>query len=114
MVCENERTNNDRTLVIKGADKCSAVVVWNREDCIKEAENQLGDRNIYEEVTNEAKPLMNTILSTLGNIPKGGDICTDTLNHFIIKDAKLARFYLLPRIHKRLCNVLGRPVISNC
>ena len=40
----------------------SAVVVWDREDYIKEAENQLGDTNIYDEVPNDAKPLMNIIL----------------------------------------------------
>ena len=100
--------------MIKGADKGSAVVVWDREDYIKEAENQLGDTNINEEVPNDAKPLMNIVLNTLENIRKRGDICTDTLNYFLIKDAKFARFYLLPKIHKRLYNVPGRPVISNC
>ena len=30
-----------------------------------------------------------------------------------MKDSKFARFYHLPKIHKRLQNVLGRPVISN-
>ena len=34
------------------------------------------------------------------------------LDHFIIKDPKISRFYLLPKIHKRLHNVPGRPVIS--
>ena len=47
---------NDKTIMIKGADKGAAVVVWDREDYIKEAENQLGDTNIYEEVPNDAKP----------------------------------------------------------
>ena len=32
---------NDKTIVIKGADKGSAVVLWDREDYIREAENQL-------------------------------------------------------------------------
>ena len=35
------------------------------------------------------------------------------MDYFIIKDPKFARFYLLPKIHKRLHNVPGRPVISN-
>ena len=30
-----------------------------------------------------------------------------------MKDPKFARFYLLPKIHKRLHNVPGRPVITN-
>ena len=30
-----------------------------------------------------------------------------------MKDPKFARFYLQPKIHKRLHNVPGRPVISN-
>ena len=104
---------NDKTIVIKGADNGSAVLVWNREDYIKEAENQLGDTNIYEEVPNDAKPIMNIILNTFENILKRGDVCTDTLNYYLIKDANFAGFYL-PKIHKGLYNVPRRPVISNC
>ena len=32
----------------------------------------------------------------------------------MVQDPKFARFYLLPKTHKRLENVQGRPVISNC
>ena len=42
------------------------------------------------------------------------DLPSDTLKYFIVEDPKFARFYLLPKIHKRLHNVLGRLVISNC
>ena len=34
---------NDNNIVIKNADKVSAVVIWDRDDYIKEAEKQLGD-----------------------------------------------------------------------
>ena len=47
------------------------------------------------------------------NIQKRGDISKETLEYFKVKDAKLGRFYLLPKIHKRLFSVPGRPVISN-
>ena len=40
---------NGKTIVIKGADKGSAVVVWDRDDYIREAEKQLGDKEIYQE-----------------------------------------------------------------
>ena len=32
----------------------------------------------------------------------------------MVKDPKFTRFYLLPKIHKRLHDVPGQPVISNC
>ena len=104
---------NDKSIVIKSADKGSAVVVWDREDYIKEAEKQLDDEEVYEGVSNDAAPLLKTINGVIAKIRKRGDLKRDTLDYFIMKDPKLARFYLLRKIHKRLHNVLGRPVISN-
>ena len=40
----------DKTIVIKGADKGSSVVVWDRSDYLHEASRQLQDQNIYENV----------------------------------------------------------------
>ena len=34
----------DFSMIIKMADKGSCVVVWDRSDCIVEAEKQLGDK----------------------------------------------------------------------
>ena len=39
---------DDRSIVIKKADKGSAVVVWERNDYIKEAEKQLGEKSVSE------------------------------------------------------------------
>ena len=103
---------NDKSIVIKSADKGSAVVVWDREDYIKEAEKQLGDEEVYEEVSNDAAPLLKTINEVIAKTRKLGVLKRDTLDYFI-KESKFARFYLLPKIHKRLHNVPGRPVISN-
>ena len=102
---------NDKNIVIKGADKGSAVVVWEREDYIKKAEKKLGDSDVDEEVPDDPEPLISTIHRTIEKIRKRGDLKKETINYFEVKDPKFARFYLL---HKRLNNVPGRPVTSNC
>ena len=105
---------NDKSIVIKGADIWSAVVVWNREDYINEAEKQLGDSDVYEEVSDDPEPLSSTIHRPKEKIRKRGDLKKETIKYFEVKDPKFARFYLLPKIHKRLNNVPGRPLIFNC
>ena len=42
---------DDRFLVIKKVDKGSFVVVWDRFDYVKEAEKQLADDKVYDEIT---------------------------------------------------------------
>ena len=41
---------NEGSVIIKPVDKGSAVVVWNRQDYLKEAERQFSDSSNYEEV----------------------------------------------------------------
>ncbi len=43
---------SDRSIVIKEADKGSAVVVWDREDYVAEAKRQSSNGEVYE-VCNE-------------------------------------------------------------
>ena len=52
---------NDKTIVIKGADKGSTVVVCDRDDNIQKTEKQVGDKETYEEVNNDPQPLIDTI-----------------------------------------------------
>ena len=96
------------------ADKGSGVVVWDRGDYIAEAESQLNDIDVYEEVNGDTNELITTIKEALYKLKNRGDITVEVLDFFLVENPKLARFYLLPKIHKRLHNVPGRPVISNC
>ena len=105
---------NDKNIIIKGADKGSAAVVWDRKDYIKEAEKQLGVSDVYEEVPDDAERFISTIHTTLEKIKKREDLKKENVQYFEVKDPKFARFYLLPKIHKRLHDVPGKPVISNC
>ena len=104
----------DKTIVIEGADKGLAVVVWDRDDYIQEAEKQLGDKETYAEVSNGPQRLIVTVHRAVEKIRKRGDLSADNTKYFMLKDPKFVRFYLRPKIHKRLENIPGRPVISNC
>ena len=90
------------------------MVVWDRDDYIQETEKQLGDKEIYEEVIKDPQPLINITHRAVEKIRKRGDLSADNIKYFMVKDPKFAWFYLLLKIHKRLENVPGRPVISNC
>ena len=111
---------SDRSIVIKGADKGSPVVVWDRADYITEAENHLNNNWVYKEVKfNE------NVLTDL--VEKSNKIFNRLCSHRLISESELKYFtynfkkatnlgklFFLPKIHKRLANVPGRPVISNC
>ena len=105
---------DDCSIIIKGAGKGSVVVVWGREDYLKVAYRQLDDKEVYEQVPDDPSVLASTLMKALEKIRLRGDLSKGTLDYFLVKDPKFARFYLLPKIHKRLHNVPGRPVISNC
>ena len=105
---------NDKSIITKGDDKGVAVIVWDREDYIKEASKELEDKEVYLEVPNGSSALVSTIFKSHEKIRKRGDLSQDILNYFSVKDPKFARFYLLPKVPRRLYDVPGRPVISNC
>ena len=104
---------DDTSIVIKEADKGSAVVVWDREDYIKEANSQLHDTQVYEETSFDSKFLSDAIFQTLQKMKLKEEITDKNIDFFMINNPRLARFYLLPKIHKRLKGVPGRPVVSH-
>ena len=65
---------NDTSIIIKEADKGSVVVIWDKEDHLKEAEEQLSWKEMYEEVTDDPSPTIDTMHRTLEKIRKRDDI----------------------------------------
>ena len=110
----------DRSIVIKKADKGSCVVVWDRLDYLMEAEKQLKDRKVYQEVRfseNILTDLVEKSNTMFKNLRRKGVISEKELKYFSFeykKATNLGKLYLLPKIHKRLKNIPGRRVISNC
>ena len=42
---------DDTSNIVKDAENGSSVAVWDREDYLKEAEKQLSDKEIYEQLS---------------------------------------------------------------
>ena len=76
---------DDPFIIIKEGDKGSSVVVWNREDYLREANSQLSDEGVYQEVKGDAEgPLLKVIKSVLRKIRNRGDISDETLDYFLV------------------------------
>ena len=67
---------NDNSIIIKKADKGSAVLVWDREDYLKEAKNQLNDKNVYKELIGNVEGPLEKIIKTV--LKKIGEILATT------------------------------------
>ena len=72
---------DDSTIIIKGADKVSVLVVWDREDYLKEAYKQFEDSEVHEEVPND---LVNIMIKVLEKIRLRSDLSSDSLNYFFL------------------------------
>ena len=113
------RLAEDRSIVIKPADKGSCVVVWDRTDYLLEAEKHLSDSSTYKEVkfgdkellklVEESNKMFKRLLSKKCILPEESKY----FSYNFKKVTNLGKLYFLPKIHKRLYNVPGRPVISN-
>ena len=105
---------NDRSVVIKPADKGSAVVVWDRNDYLKEAERQLSDEKTYEEIRITEKDQVELVEKSnnlFSNLRRKNQITENENSYFRFKFKKatnLNKFYLIPKIHQGLCKVTGR------
>lgn len=117
------RLKNNKDIVIKPADKGSAIVIQNREDYVWEANRQLSNPKHYVR-------LEHPIYSTTAGWYQG--ILDDLLDEGYIQprqwqylsppaEMRPRRFYMLPKIHKDPAKWSkphlippGRPVISDC
>jgi hypothetical protein len=103
----------NKDIVIKPADKGSAVVIQNREDYIKEGLRQLMDQNFYKEVTEDLTSKHNEEILQLINQMTNNDEITDRCAAYLhIEKPRTPQLYLLPKIHKNKFPVPGRPIVS--
>ena len=99
---------DNKSIVIKKANKGSTVVVWDRNDYILETEKQLSDANVYKDVSFDVS--FSFFKTSKGKIRDKQLKC---FTYEYKKVSSLGKLHLLPKICKRLHNVPWRPAISN-
>ena len=97
---------DDRAIVIRKADKGSCIVVWDRNDYLREAEKQLKGQNMYRKVDLKDKTLSQFVDCSnrfFRNLKMKGYITEKELKYFSCefkKSCNLGKLYLLTKIHK--------------
>ena len=102
---------SNKDIIIKKADKGSAIVIQDRADYIKEGLKQLNDTKFYKPVPNDLTYEHKELVSLqVTKMLKFGEIDQKCADYLILEIPRTANFYLLPKIHK------GRPIVSanNC
>ena len=130
-------SNNKHNLIIRKADKGSAVVLMSREDYIWEVLRQLEDPEYYKPldhpIFNDTISLLDEVLDELENTPgevggrnQNGWCGINTkqreyLSPWTHREARERLFYTLPKIHKDPAKWSvpfkippGRPIVSDC
>ena len=98
----------DKNIVIKPADKGSAIVICDKQDYLKEFQLQLGNKSIYEEVKRGLlQGIRQKICDTLLDMLRKKEKDKKLFSYLLVKNPQLGRFYLLPKIHKRMTNIPG-------
>ena len=104
---------NRQEIIIKPADKGSAVVVMDTDTdhYISEAERQLGDSTDYKLLDHDPTPeFAQKVSEAINEMHDEGHISEKNRNYLLIDQPKAGRFYLLPKIHK--AGNPGRPIVS--
>ncbi|KAK2863636.1 hypothetical protein Q5P01_003169 [Channa striata] len=115
---------SNKHIVIKPADKGSAVVIMARDQYIFEVKRQLQDTNYYKPLTEpiylKTIPVVHAIIDTL----KDKNLLMGSKQSQYLKgdkEPRERRFYILPKIHKDPTKWTvphelppGRPIVSDC
>ena len=86
---------DEKSIIIKGAEKGAVVIVWDHEDYIKEASKQLEDINVYLEVPNDSSALVSTIFNSLEKNKETWGFVTGHTQSFLSKRPQIYKVLLI-------------------
>ena len=102
-----------QNIIIKPADKGSAVVIQDLDDYIQEGIRQLSNPNFYVETKDDLTTLHQELITNLIDyLENFGEISKKCANYLRIPNPRTPQLYLLPKIHKKSLPMPGRPIVS--
>ena len=103
----------NKNIIIKPADKGSAVVIMDRLDYLKEGYRQLSDTKFYRRLEHEpTSDFRKEVAGFVEDMYQNGEI-DETVQKYLMYDThRTPQLYLLPKIHKGKIPPPGRPIIS--
>ena len=104
---------NNKDIIIKPADKGSAVVIMQREDYLREGYRQLSDPKFYRKLDHEpTADFHQEIKVFLEDMYQNTEIDISVQEYLLEDTHRTSQLYLLPKIHKNVLPPPGRPIIS--
>ena len=89
------------------------MVILNKDDYIREGLRQLSDTNFYLKTdTDLSSKHYNEIKAQIDLMLENEEIDRSCASYLSNPDFRTSEFYMLPKIHKRLDNPPGRPIVS--
>lgn len=105
---------NNEELIVKPADKGGAIVIWPKDDYLREASNQLDNTAHYKYIADNPFPSVITNIQKFISNAHKAKLIDYTTYQFLLPPipTRIPTLYLLPKIHKP--DIPGRPIISGC
>ena len=98
--------------ILTKADKGDAVVIVDVDDYAQEANQQLGNKNLYKKLTIDTTKINRIKVIRTINILKVSHLLDKKIaNDLLSSEAKTPQFKMLPKVHKD--GNPGRPVVSS-
>ena len=105
--------SKDQSITIKPADKGGAIVVMDTVDYIKEANRQLSEESVYQQLQSAPTDQFNQqVEQYLTGMVENGDITEGIKKILISNKPRTPHIYFLPKVHKNKIPPPGRPIVS--
>lgn len=101
---------NDKSIIIKPADKGGALVILNTNDYIEKCMAHLDDSSVYERLPTDPTQEVNNEIKNYIQRRRTISLPEDAHLRLVPKYPRTAEFYILPKIHKP--GAPGRPIVS--